>query len=364
MNIFSLSPVLLLLAHMFSGRQAATGGYVDSAVQLRMVREVTTARIRTPPAKTIVRASSLYGDAELFARLTGAVERRGALVAADSRTSPHLFRFSAESRNLTHSGARQGSGPGEVLYPASVFSSPDSNAIGVYDFNLRRIAWFDIRNLKEVGRTVSLKHAGSLAGVIPDGDGFLANPISADVSLIRIRRDGEVSGSFTLTAPFGPPEVSNPTARRLLNVSAMATNQPSASKVVLAYQMTSDLDIIDLRTRTFVRVHGPRKATATYRFVPPQNRFKWEDSSENAYVGVTATSSRIYALFSGARDDEKRYGARLIHAFDWEGRFLGEFALDRDASFVAMAQDRSSLLIGTDTPWPAVARAAIPSELR
>jgi hypothetical protein len=355
---------LFLSPRVPSYEQAREDQAKSTTIRLRLVAEIRDASKRPLSAAPVVKTSTIFGDADLFSRLTGAVERDGALIVGDSRTSPHLFRFSTKSGALTHSGARQGRGPGEVIYPASLLLSPDGTEIGVFDFNLRRLLWFSAASLKSTGRILSLGDVGSLAGILHNGSDFLANPISPDVSLVKILANGTVSDSYSLQLPFGPPQVSDLTARRLLNVSVLSTDRPLASKAVLAYQMIGALDIVDLASRTFVRVHGPRPVKVAFRFVPPSGRFKWEDESENAYVGVASTPTRIYALFSGSRDDERRYGARYVHVFDWQGRFFGEFSLDRDASFLAVTHDRLGLLFGTDTPFPSVARALIPHQYR
>jgi hypothetical protein len=311
---------------------------------------------------TLRAGTVLFGDSTHFARITAVLEKGRNLIVTDSRTSPHVFIFEKASGRLVKTMGRQGEGPGEIIYPDNVIDDErDPNLVWIYDFNLRRLVGLDVRGEKvEKPLNVSLPAGGSLLQPMLRDGLVVSNGLFTGYSLLFLDSEGKPKGKSDLIAPFGPPEVPNRIGQRLLNVSTMAFSPKSRSKIVLAYQFKSELDILDLSTGHHITVTGPRPVKASFHF-DDKGAFFWNADNQMAYLGVTADENRIYALFSGHKDDDKSEYTTSVHIFDWNGQFLAEYAFDRMVDTIAASLSGAELYGSVEEPWPAVATFRIPT---
>lgn len=92
---------------------------------------------------------------------------------------------------------------------------------------------------------------------------------------------------------------------------------------------------------------------------------------EKAYFGVATTRDRIYLTFCGcvqtlaeARKGEAPMPQR-VQVFDWSGRFVGEFPVDREiGGQIAVPPGDSILYASYRTPIPRVGKWRIPEWVR
>jgi hypothetical protein len=85
------------------------------------------------------------------------------------------------------------------------------------------------------------------------------------------------------------------------------------------------------------------------------------------YADCAATSTRLYALFSGHRTDATpgagvSVAAAYVHLFDWTGRLKAVLQLDRDASAMTVAGD--SLLYAAASGSGDIYVYRIPADIR
>lgn len=336
----------------------------EVAVRSRAIRR--NSALEASVAVDTLRLAAMYGDSTIFARITAIREVGPRLVVADSRTSPHLFVFDRGSSRLIRSHGRQGSGPGEIIYPSTIL--PDEHKRGlvwVYDFNQRRLSGFDVLRGQDDADspTIKLPHAGTLLQPVLASGRIVSNGLFPSYSLVFMDTTGRPTGRADLTAPFGPPSVTSNTARRLVNVSTMTYSPSDRSRLALAYQFAAELDIIDLKSGRHVTANGPRPVRASFRIDPKTKRFFWNKDNQHAYWDLTATEHFIFALFSGEKDDSRASGevfAQRIHVFDWEGRFLLELATDRPITTLSINETGDVLYGSIEEPWPAAAAFPIP----
>ena len=309
------------------------------------------------PKDTLKATAKLFGDSTLFSRITSMLEVGSNLVITDSRTSPHVFVFNGKNARFVKSMGRQGQGPGEILYPDNIVpDEKDRNRVWIYDFTQRRFIGLDITGSTKTNNslTLSLPEGGSLLQPMIRRGTIISNGLFHDYSLIFVDNTGKPKGKSDLKAPFGPPDVTSRVARRLLNVSTMAYAPTSRDKVVLAYQFKSELDILDLNTGLHTAVTGPRPTKASFSFNKAGN-FEWNADNQQAYLSVTADDNRIYALFSGRKDNDKVERVSILHVFDWNGAFLREYAFDRAIGTIAVSSSGTTIYGSVEEPWTAVA---------
>lgn len=85
------------------------------------------------------------------------------------------------------------------------------------------------------------------------------------------------------------------------------------------------------------------------------------------YVGIRASNSRVYALFSGRRygDFKARSSfARHVHVYSWTGRLLAVLALDSEVLDIAIDPDERWLYAVVHDPLPRVVAYSIPATVR
>ena len=338
----------------------------NDAVPNRELAVKSRASVKSPILSESFRPDTLrplamvFGDSTHFDRITSIFESSQHIVITDSRTSPHVFVFDRKSAKLLKTMGPTGEGPGEIMHPDNVIEDEQNqNVIWVYDFNQRRFVGLDVRGRRTFRPlTLSLPLGGSLLQPMIRKGRVISNGLFPDYSLIFLNERGEPIGKGNLGLPFSAPEVESVVGRRLLNVSSMSFSPKSRSKIVLAYQFKSELDLLDLTTGRHIAVTGPRQTKASFRIA--NNRFFWNDDNQHAYRSVTADENRVYALFSGHKDDDKRAYTSRVHVFDWNGRFLREHAFDRLVGTITVSSSGTQLYASVEDPWPSVVVYQLP----
>lgn len=308
--------------------------------------------------------STLYGDSVRLGLVEAMLEVGDTLIIVDGRTDPHLLAYDLRSGALLATHARHGRGPGEVTAPVGVQRDErDAQLVWVYDFEQRRLVGIDISARAAPPQVRAIGGAGTLLNPMIRDGAVISNGLFTDFSLVFLDSAGVPSGRSDLRVPFAPPEVTNNTALRLLNVSIMAFAPTTRSRVVLAYQFKPELDILDLESGEHFSVQGPISTTTSFRIDPESRRFFWNEDNQMAYSSVAADDSTIYALLSGVRIDEvavDSLAARRVHVFDWSGQFLGELILDRESRKISVSADGQQLYASVESPWPAVGSYVLP----
>lgn len=129
----------------------------------------------------------------------------------------------------------------------------------------------------------------------------------------------------------------------------------------MAYKMVNRLDWFDARGNPLLVSSGPVHTTPRYSWLRPHHEsalhpdgeLQYFKESEVAYLDVTATRDRVYALFCGCA--LTRPEARSVQVFTWDREFLGTIVLDRPARAIAVTPDNRTLIAAYWVPGGSVA---------
>lgn len=181
--------------------------------------------------------------------------------------------------------------------------------------------------------------------------------------------DGLFPGArFGLIRPDGhrelvgelPAEVSANAYARLLHRVILAS-RPDLERHVAAGWWYPRLEILDSTGEVVERADTPIATEPTYEVTEAGAVIS--PDSPNGYVSAAVDSERIYALYAGRTTAEhgpiQSYG-RDVHVFDWDGRFIEVFRLDRDAFAIEIDPEHGHLLTIGHNPSPAIWRYALP----
>jgi hypothetical protein len=251
----------------------------------------------------------------------------------------------SENRVVTRFG-RRGSGPGEFMDPRWVTRNPADSTLWIYDYQLRRFA-----ELTYAGST--WRHASRFTMAAPVAptqpvwapEGLVTNGYFSDHMLLSLNSTGKPTAWLDLTGPI-PPVRHSASVRMRLNRTHMARH-PVLPQIAIAYQSENRLNIVDLANRTVLNTKGPKDIVARFTLsqVPGLGpRFKWQSGYEQAYVAVTASDRRIYALFCGSCM-ERRELPRTVHVFDWSGSHRAEYIFPAGLTAVSVSPN-GRLLVG------------------
>lgn len=285
----------------------------------------------------------VLADTVVFAFPEGIVVTDRVVAVQDDHPPPALRIFDRGGRPLGQVG-RRGSGPGEFVQPLDVFGRPGhASELWVYDSRLSRLTPYVV------------DHGGS-PGLRPRGDPVpLSAPLllesprwiddSTVVALSPMLNAGE--RRFVLFGANGvqrgsvgeePPGGSQ--IRGIVRQQAYGGKiavHPDRPWFVLASRYAGRLDVYD-RNGTRVRaLRVPERFDPDFSQARDGVNMVRGPHFRFGYIDVAATGRRVYGLYSGRKSDEAgpNYG-RLVHVFDWDGRLLRVFGLDRAVFRIAV----------------------------
>jgi hypothetical protein len=315
----------------------------------------------TSAPRDTLRVQRVLGDSLSFARVVKLYHQPGRLLALDDLLSYHMASIDLRDGAVRHFG-KNGEGPGEFRAPFSAsFVENEPGNVWIYDFQLNRFSLIDLS-----GDEPSLKRTtpGPTGLRLLDpvvSNGVVSNVLSSDgVFAITSTDTPSRHRLMSLGTPFDSAAHPAQIARRLLNRTYMSPS-PDRKRLAIAYQFTNRLEIVLKDGRHLVTAIGPREGRPSYRL--ERNRFFWNDDNVALYAGIAASERHIYLLYCGCRFADEQIVTRL-HVFDWDGRFVREFAFDRHVGAIAVAPDDSALFGFADEPYPSIVEWKLPLAIR
>ena len=291
------------------------------------------------------------------------------LLIVDFLAPPYLKVLSRAANRVVYQFGREGGGPGELGHPTSMFpSAVRRGVLEVYDSRNRRINFFGGDDagaaLRWLGERPFPVHS-RVRDLLPHGNGYVGGGLFADYTLVLVDSAGRSIERLVTDPPFDPAKTGiRPGVAPLLGAADFAAH---GERVALAYQFEPYVDLVDLDARAYRRVIGPEPAPT--RFEVREDGLHLSDDNVGAYMTVAVTERLIFALFDGftyaetmehLRERGNEPFDRIIHAFDWRGRYLAE--IDTEHPFHAMEIDPEHRYLWTnhEDPFPRVAEWPLP----
>ena len=117
--------------------------------------------------------------------------------------------------------------------------------------------------------------------------------------------------------------------------------QPGGNALAIGARYAGRIDIYHLLdgTSTVAAVPYPFDPVPKLESHGSFPMFVQTSSTRFGYIGIAATATRIYALYSGRSRSEDRIApeyANRVHVFDWHGAFVDSLVLDHDVIDIAI----------------------------
>jgi len=317
--------------------------------------------VRRPDIQVISEAETLTLPHRL-------VEVPGGLIVLDPYGDPKIAVVDPRDGTVRDRFGRSGAGPGEFQFPYS--ARPDRAnpaAVWVGDPNQNRFTRLVLRPDGTIDRD-------SIRTVVPMGDvPFSELDLLPDSRFLtsgphESARFRIYDASGTPVGGLGPPaqaERGEPASIAAASREATFILHPSGRYLAEGGLMTGILRIHDLDAPDAARAGAaPFTFEPSYRVgvrgelpsMQPQMDMRY------GYLGLAATDSRIFGLFSGRTlggFGPASGTGRFIHVFDWEGALLEVLELDEAVAGIAVARDGNALHATRWEPVPAVVRIPI-----
>lgn len=263
---------------------------------------------------------------------------------------------------------REGEGPGEFEAIWNLDPVPGGSAFWAWDLGLQRLTLVELagprpaRKLRE-SRNLPLRSAAPLVtGVVRlADDGWLAT------GLFRAGRLAEFDAEGRFRGARGRLPAEDPVPMQVLQqaYNGPIAARPDRGRVAVGAMQAGHLEIYDLAGESSVLARVP------FEFEP---RFSIQQGSQGpvmatgddvryGYVDLSATPTRLYALFSGrtpAGHPRRATFGEHVHVFDWEGAFHGALRLEEAAIALAVDEREGTLYAVSHDPVPGLWRYALP----
>jgi TolB-like 6-blade propeller-like len=141
------------------------------------------------------------------------------------------------------------------------------------------------------------------------------------------------------------PEGMNPSSWKRAHESLLYMS-PDEQKGVMAYLMTDQLEIFDIKNKRNKLISGPENFKAEFETYKDgaEEMIQRTKKSRQAFENGVVTNKYIYMLYSGKYNNEKNsfYG-KSVFVYDWEGNPVKEIKLDREVLCITVTPDDRSL---------------------
>jgi hypothetical protein len=262
--------------------------------------------------------------------------------------------------HLVVSYGRTGEGPGDLHALANLALRPDdTSAVWGFDPSLHRLNRFGNHVGPEkpiivappsggfVGRMIWLTHDRLLALGDEDTNRYVIGDSLG-------HRQARIAGTL-----LGPDSVSYEIRRDASGgVSVCATSKLQRFAVLFIHG--GRIDVLDFDATVVARAKVPFPSNGDFR---RDSAGRWHTRTGlRHYEACSATPSRLYALYSGLREDRqggaRTVEAQYVHVFDWSGSLTSVIRLDRPMS--AMTTSGDTILYAAASDGSGVYRYRLP----
>lgn len=337
---------------------AITPVQAQDAAVLERYRE-PVARLRGEP----------FGETDHYASPTRIAWVNQRLVILDRKADRMITILDERTGRTVQRFGRRGSGPGEFRAPWDLAPAVSPNAIWIFDTSLRRMTLVNLDSSFANGTFTPVR-------MLKLGGG-------TEINSVRWIADGALLGTGTLRrglfAAFDTSGRELPArgeftyGDRRLPISALQeayssrlATDPRRERVALAMDYADRLEFFALSGKRLATNQRPFGFEPTYVVVGKGDyrHAAFTGHSREGYRGVDATSTSVFALFSGRRPREFKNDAmfgRHVHVYSWAGVLRSVLELDAAAIDIAVDPQARMLYTLVHDPEPRVVRYRLPA---
>lgn len=290
------------------------------------------------------------------------------------RSAPMVHVFRAPTGERIGSFGREGDGPGEFRFPATIHTDVAvPGAFWIFDSSLNRLTRFRFTRPDSLPRMEDVASFQGTSGfyfqsVWLSDTTVLASGIYLNhpgIRLLVTDRSGRPRRTIG-TLPEHPGGAAIPTSVLQHAYEARFAVRPDRTLIAVGTRHADRLEIY--------RTDGTlvRQITGKPGFIP---RFEVSrraggpsmatgDDLRIGYLDLAATHRHIFALFSGNTRGEMRgrtYTGKEVHVFDWTGERVTTLALNERAHSIAVDTAAPGYLyVARDDPSPTLVRHPLP----
>ena len=284
----------------------------------------------------------------------------GAVHVLDAATGDRLMVF-----------GRKGKGPGEYSSMPAPVRCPGAppDQFWLYDFGNQRLTQVDLRR-DETEDFDEVQSRGIPSASVPRGIAFLSDSLAVITGYFQNGRvvlwdwrDGSLSplGDLPAWESEMPPIVLQEAFQGPLVAS------PSGRRFALASEKTGRIELYSLTAGYLGLAKVPFEWSPDFVLESRGGQYFPQDGflNRSAYVDLSATEERLYALFSGRSEFHFRGDmeqAEFIHEFDWDGNLITVHVLDRPVEHIAVDPVRGRILATVRDPVPGLVSFPFPYE--
>lgn len=330
---------------------------VSTKVMDQMVKEGGVGELPVPTGKKLRLTSQVLVDGPVIGIPYRIHVVKNALVVSDQARGPMFHIFGQESGELWRSLGRAGRGPGDFESAMSVFESrEDPSSTFIFDGNLSRVTEVATDSLKTIGIFVKRTFVvdGRPSSVIPIGNSRFLTTNSDRSTVLNIFDAAVGKNILDIPVPFlVAARDSSFLQQAFVSKACSASNE----KVAVVFLKTARLAIVDVTSGIAKLADTPYSFDPTFIDNPLIRTRMYKGGARgvrNAYVDCTSNERSIFALFSGRLIGKFRKevdnAGRIIHEFDWTGKFIQTIELDHDAFGIALYGNRLFTITEAELP--------------
>jgi hypothetical protein len=299
-------------------------------------RQARGGAANTSPTPDTLHINRTLGVDASLGYATAFATTKDRLLVGDIKFAPHIAVIDRVSGRLVKRIGNDGLGAGALREPSCITTGGDSTGVWVFDRQRSVLAQLRL----DAPPKESIVHETPLTGLPPSAvcaTWLSAKPLIYNYTPAFLEvpdRDGKLREAVDVPAPYREHED--------LNHSSFAIS-PSKGHIALTYEYANRIDLIDRELHYTGMIRGPHPFSAprfTIAAMPdsPKEHAFVSGSSSVAYLGLAASDSLLYAMYSGCGGSCGRTATR-VQVFRWNGEFVREFAMDRRLLMIAVSPD-------------------------
>lgn len=296
----------------------------------------------------------------LLGRPYGMIVAGSSLWIADAAKDPFLFQFNVEPPILKRALGREGEGPGDFKSATDLSTrGSDSTGVWVFDVTTKRLTF--VSNDPDASPTTIGPLPHDVIHATWLGEHRLVGITRSDTSRI-LMLDSTGNVVSRLPGPLLGPDSVPVTQRSRLSSGIKVYPHPMGTRFAVMYLAAGKIELFDSSGTHVVLAKVPFASDGEFEINDSTGNWTMR-APRNFYVACATDPDKLLCLFSGRRrgdfEGADASSGRFLHAFDWDGNLIGVYALDRDATSLAMFQGKKLVLtsLGSDS----ISTASLPS---